>query len=271
MEDWLQQLWKKPQFKSIAFLLLFLLIVYAALNQVALMSDVGFSDEIKSYRWWILLAVGIVGFVGVFGYHYFQLYRERKTLLSQLEKLSNDNDDLIQQKESLLRLMEAYKSEAQEDILNRLRQLAIFSIRQQEWKARGARVERFRIEESRINGDESEIDIVERITVLVSIGAKDDVSRGMRFIIQDPTDNQKYGTIVVRECYESGAACSVVEMTHPAFWGDIREALELKGGKVGIVSASANILVPQTPFKELTLESAKQLLDWLQKLEGVEL
>jgi hypothetical protein len=274
MVDWLKKHWRNPRFKRFSFLILFVIILGVILEVITVLSDIGFSDEVTTYRWWILLGAAVIGLLGVTVYDYISTYKERKDLRSEKEKLEQSNSDLNEQKESAFRLMEAYKAEAQEDIFNRLKHLAIFSIHQQDWKQRGAKIDRFRVEQRIPPETESQIggDTLGRVTILINLGSKDNVMKGMKFIVQDPADLKKYGTIVVRECHENGSACSIIETHHPAFWSEVREALQSPDHDSGvIIAASSNVIVPNNPFRELSSENAKQLLDWLQRLEGIEL
>lgn len=274
MVDWLKKHWRDPRFRRFSVLILFLIILGVILEVITVLSDIGFSDEVTRYRWWILLGATVVGLLGVTLYDYINVYRERNSLRNQKGELEQSNADLNEQKESVFRLMEAYKAEAQEDIFNRLKHLAIFSIHQQDWKQRGAKIDRFRVEQrmSQETGSDISGDTLSRVTILINLGSKDNVMKGMKFIVQDPADLKKYGTIIVRECHENGSACSIIETDHPAFWSEVKEALQSANHDSGvIIQASSNIIVPNNPFRELSSENAKQLLDWLQRLEAVEL
>ena len=264
MQEWLENLRANPRFKRYGVYLLFIIIALLVLDRIAVFSDLGFSDEIKKYRWIIIFIVFGSSLIAAFANEFRIIRAERNSLRNNLEKLTLEKADLEEQKESLLRLMEAYKSEAQEDIFNRLKQLALFSIKREEWSKK-AKVERFRIEESSGNGQE-EIKIIDCTTVMINLGVQDDAMKGMQFIVQDPTDTKKYGVIRIEECFDSGSACSIIEMNHPAFWNEIQ-----KFGKEKIIEAPANAITPYTPFRELNSESAKQTLEWIRNLEEVEL
>jgi|ERR1051325_768165 hypothetical protein len=269
MVDWLKRIWKRPAITSVTVLGLFLTIPWLILGVVSTLSDVGFSTEIANYRWKILLVAGGAGVLAVTLYLYWFLYYQQKTSRFEIRVLKQQNQDLNAQNESVLRLMERYKAEAQEDIFNRLKQLALYSIHQQAWKAKGARVERFRVEsrgaEAVGNGN-----ALERVTVLISLGSGDEVMRGMKFLVQDPTDLKEYGTIVIRECHPNGSVCSIFEIQHAAFWSKVTEAVS-SGNTSEVIAAPPNVIVPNNPFKELTSDNAKQLLEWLQKLSPIDL
>lgn len=268
MTEWLQKLSRHPRFKRYGVYLLILIILFFALDKIATVSDIGFSDEVKQYRWTIIFVVLALCIVIAFTYEFINLTQERNLLKNKIDALGSEIEDLQQQKDSLFRLMEAYRLEAQEDIFNRLKQLAIFSIKREEWSKK-AKVERIRIEELSKDNQEEEIKIVENTTVIINLGFQDDAMKGMQFIVQDPTDTKKYGIIRIEECFDNGSSCSIIEMNHRAFWSEVEKISKDK--KERIIEAPANIIAPHTPFKELNSESAKQTLEWIRNLEEVEL
>ncbi len=272
MEDWLKDLWHKFKYKKIGLAILFIIVLFAILNPVSLISDIGFAEEVRHYRTLILKVALIVALVFIFVSYHINLYRERNTLKRTIKGLQSKVDEVEQDKESAFRLMERYKEEAQEDILNRLQQLATFSLRQQEWQQKGAKIERFRLEPSLNQSNlHTELIIAENVTVLINLGAQDSVTKGMRFIVQDPNDLQRYGVIIINECSEKGSACKIIEMSHQAFWYEVVQAVESKEGKAKILTASANMIVPDSPLKDMPPDGAKRLLEWLQTIKGVEL
>lgn len=271
MFEWLQKLLRRPAVTAVSLLLLFFGIPWVILGIVSVVSDVGFSSEITKYRWWIVGTAAALGVLAVVLYLYWFLYHQVMLLRLEVSTLRSQNQDLTEQKESAFRLMERYKTEAQEDIFKRLRELAISSILQPKWKKKGARVERFRVEGSVLGNEDLHVqDSLDRVTIFINLGSRDGVLTGMRFFVQDPTDFKKYGTIVVNACHEGGSSCSIVETDHPAFWVEIREALRSPSDSP-IIQATQNIIVPTSPYKELDPENATQLLDWLIKLESVDL
>jgi hypothetical protein len=259
MEDWLKNLWREAkQHKTLGLVVFVFFVVFAILNVVATISDIGFADEIKQHRILILAiaAAGPILFILV-SFHV-RLYRER--------------NDLEQQQQSAFRLMKHYKEEAQEDIFNRLKQLATFSLQQSEWQKKGAKIERFRIGEASIPNDiDVQVRIAELTTVIINLGTQDGIMKGMRFVVQDPNDSQKYGVIAVKEVLEKGAQCGIVEMSHQAFWYEVGQALTTGDGKSRVLEASANVIVPHSALKEMNQDSARQLLEWLQTVEDSEL
>jgi hypothetical protein len=267
MNEQIERLWKHPIVQRYGIGFLILIIALGVLDRIALFSDLGFSKEIERYRWTILFIVLLGSIIFVFVNEFRILRSQREALKTSVGKLSDEIKDLSDQNASLFRLMEAYRVEAQADIFSRLKQLAVFSIKREEWSKK-AKVERFRVEKLP-NQKNEELNIVESITVFINLGSQDDAMKGMQFIIQDPTDTKKYGTIRVEECFAAGSACSVIEMNHPAFWSDIEKIRSDKKEK--IIDAPANAITPHTPFRELNAESAKQILDWIRNLEEIEL
>lgn len=264
--EWLQNLYKNPLFKKYGVYFLILIIILYVADKIATISDIGFSDEIKQYRWTIIFLIVVFCIITALIIEFARIRQERNSLESKVTKLVLENEDIQKQKESLLRLMGAYKLEAQEDIFNRLRHLAIFTIKREQWIIK-AKVERFRVEKLSNRNPET-IDIIDHTTVIINLGLQDDAMEGMKFIIQDPTDGKKYGVVRIEKCFEIGSACSIIEMEHPAFWNGI----EVKNmSKEKIIEAPANCIVPYTPYKELDAGSAKQILEWLQNLEEIEL
>jgi hypothetical protein len=271
MIEWLKKIWRDRRCRSVALLAFFLLVLFFILEFVTKLSDLGFSGEVTNYRWWILLFAAGMGVLVVVGYLLFSLNHEVNSLGREVAGLKKDKQDLMDQKESLFRLMEGYKADAQEDIFKRLRELALSSILQSKWKEKGARVERFRIEQLPPGNEDLHLNVsMDRVTTFINLGAADGVLIGMKFFVQDPTDLEKYGTIVIKDCHENGSTCSIIEVDRQGFWADVFEALRSPNDSPTI-PASPNIIVPTSPYKELSLESAEELLNWLIKLEPVDL
>ena len=272
MEDWLKNLWTRFRSKKSGLAILFVIVVLVALTLLSMISDIGFAEEVTKHRLFILKMVLIVGVVTVFIWYHVHLFREKSALNNTRISLETKVADLEQQKESAFRLMERYKGEAQEDILNKLKQLAIFSLKQAEWKNKGAKIVRFRVEETKSgNLLSTEVSVAENVTALINLSAQDHVMKGMRFIVQDPSDSQRYGIVVVKECSETGSTGSIIEMSNQAFWYDVVQTIESNEGKARIITASDNVILPDSRLKDMPSDSAKELLEWLQKMETVEL
>jgi hypothetical protein len=269
--EWLKKFLRRPALSAVALLAIGSSIPWATLGVVALVSDIGFSEEVKNYRWWIILASLALGVLAdviyVFWYCRYRLGVQR----SEIDRLTRENQDLNEQKESVFRLMKRYEAEAKEDIFKRLQDLVISNLFQQEWKDKGARVERFRVEQSVAGNEDLHInDSPDRVTIFINLSMNDALSVGMRFLVQDPTDHKTYGTIVVNECHEEGSTCSIVETAHPAFWAEVTEAMKSPSASP-IIIAKPNIIVPNNPYKALNEDNAEQLLQWLETLKPVQL
>lgn len=271
MEAWIQrirQTTKSPWIRSGA---LFVLIFLAILGIVSLGSGIGFADVVVRFRVPILITSGIASLLFAGGW---SLYRKRQELIKlrgTVDELQRKVNDLEQQKESAFRLMQAYRTQTQEGVINLLKRLAIFGIMQEKWRQKGAKVERLRVEEeiAAVEGVAPELAAQEQTTVMINLGKHDNVMKGMAFIVQDPTDSRKYGVIVVEGVHSQGATCRIVEISDRAFWGDALQALE--EGKSCVLEAPSNVIVPDSPLKEISLDSAQQLLVWLQSIERTEL
>ena len=270
MEAWLQRIIQTTKSPWVHRGALLVLILLAILGIVSIVSDIGFADVVTRFRVPILGASGILALLSVGSRYLYQQRQELTKLRTTVDKLHREVNDLEQQKESAFRLMEQYRAQTQEDIINHLKRLAIFRIMQEKWRQKGAKVERLRIEETTaVEGIDPEFAAQERTTVIINLGEHDNIMKGMAFTVQDPTDSRKYGVIVVKEVHAQGASCSIVEISDRAFWGDALEAW--KEGKPCVVEAPTNVIVSHSPLKEISLDSAQQLLVWLQSIERTEL
>ncbi len=268
--EFLHKLLNRPALTVITLVLLFFVIAWSCLGVISVLSDAGFSKEITEYRWWIVLGAACAGVVSVLTYIYWYFWHQVSDLRSQVGALRSENRDLTEQKESALRLMERYRSEAQESIFKRLQDLALSGILAPVWKEKGAQVQRFRIERVTDTEGLHTKDSLDRVTVFINLNDKDGVMIGMPFFVQDPVDFKKYGTIVVKECHEQGSTCSIVDTEHTGFWTPVIKALQ-SPNDAEIINAMPNIITPTSPYQQLADNSAVELLDWLNKLEDVEL
>jgi hypothetical protein len=191
--EWLKKFLRRPALSAVALLAVGSSIPWAALGVVSVVSDIGFSEEVKNYRWWIILASLALGVLADVIYVFWYLRYRLGVQRSEIDRLTRENEDLHEQKESVFRLMKRYEAEAQESIFQRLTALAVSSIRESEWKKKGAKVERSRVERAPENDkDLQSTDSLYRVRVLINLGNNDGVITGMRFFVQDPTDLKKY-------------------------------------------------------------------------------
>ena len=86
-------------------------------------------------------------------------------------------------------------------------------------------------------------EVIERVTVNISLGQQHDVMDGVVFQIQEPVDNKNYGTIGVKEVHDSGSTCEIIAMEHEAFWSAALAAVRENQPK--IINAPKNKLIPQ--------------------------
>ena len=270
MEDRLKRIMETAKSPWIVGGALLILVFIAILKIVALLSDIGFSDVVTGYRVPIVIAAAIVALLLVVVHYLDSKRQELIELRAAVDKLHGKVDDLEQQKDSAFRLMKHYRAQAQEDIINHLKRLAIFGIMQEKWRKKGAKVERIRIEEfSSVEDIDPAFADQERTTVIINLGECDSIMKDMTFIVQDPTDSRKYGVIVVNEVHPEGATCRIVEISDQAFWGDTLQAWQ--EGKSCILEAPTNVIVSDSPLKEIPSDRAQQLLVWLQSIERAEL
>ena len=90
MVERLQRLLDKPVITVMSLSLLFFIIVSLFLGAVSVLSDVGFSNEVTTYRWWIVLGAGILGLLTIIFYLYWYLWRGRgQTALQSLKTVSD--------------------------------------------------------------------------------------------------------------------------------------------------------------------------------------
>ena len=279
MQEWIAKHWTETKDRRLGSALLLALITLIILEIVALISDIGFSDEVRANRIRILILVLLTAISCVVIWFVNRYIQQVKRLRSGAYDLDLDNKrlqheiaDLKQQRDSILALMELYKPEAQESVIIRLKELAIISLRKRQWEKKQARIQRFRIEEARVSSDPVVSEHgCERVSVIINLGSNDGIMEGMLFNAQDPTDSLKYGSIRVTSVFDKGSVCAVIEMSHPAFWSDVLRAIDSAEGKIGIYSAAPNVIVAQNTLPDLNPQSAKQLLEWLQTIEAEEL
>jgi hypothetical protein len=189
---------------------------------------------------------------------------ERTELLGRINHQAGFIESLESKQESLFRLMQKHQAEAKENVITKLKRLLVMALEQQAWQDAGARVVQFRVE-PRSNMDLNTVqETAERITVSINLGIKHRVTKGMLFLVRDPTDNEPYGLIAVKEVHENGSTCEIVEIAHQAFWSEPVRVME--EDRTGIVAAPDNQLVADIAVL-FDPELAEQLLQLLSKIE----
>jgi ribosomal protein L9 len=277
MNDWLQRKWKKSKHPFVKAIALFILVFLAILGGISLISDTGFAREVQENRvllWLITAAMASVAALGWLIHHISRELSDSKNLIDQLRdensNFKNQLERVEQERESAFELMKPYKAQTQEEIINELEQLAQFAIMREQWRKKEAKVDRLRSEESVTNGDEDMIGADQRVIVIINLGEQDRVMKHMRFVVQDPTDSHEYGVLEVQELYRNGAKCTILQISDMAFWSDVVQAAR-EGRPFVSDTPAANVIVPQTPLREISPESAEELLSWLQNIRRAEL
>lgn len=269
LDQWLNEVRQSSRSSIIRGIISFIVVFLAVGVVIGAIGDFGFSSEIETLRLPIIFLTAVMIIVVLI----IQAFYYRKDSIRQLENkiklLEVALQDANDKTDSISRLMEQYKGIAQENVINRLKHLAIFAIKKEEWKAKGARIERFRIDTTTIDHQNQDFIVLDRIAVLINLGTKDQVAEGMIFSVQDPTDGMAYGTIVVKTTHNGGSSCKIVSPDHAAFWHDILTTS--RENKVKIVTALPNIIEPFSPIKDMQTRNARQLLQWLQNIEEAQL
>jgi len=125
VEDLLSQLWTRFKSHKAGIFILLILVLFGVLGFVALVSDIGFSDEVKTYRFWILsLAFGVACFY-VAIWLFISIIRENKRLRHQLVELQQQIDRQNTDQENVVKL-----SEQKDEEITHLRQTILELIRE---------------------------------------------------------------------------------------------------------------------------------------------
>lgn len=305
MEDWLQKQREKYGLGPVGVGFSFLSFFFVLITLVTIVSDMGFSNEVTKYRWFIGIGgATIAALVASVSWAFsirqaynlmvktnascqeetIRLSNENcslKTLLQQqtkmvelLEHTKQENEQKIQEqqlgiinlekeKESLFRLMKKHQAQAEENVFIKLNRLATISVQQQKWLEVTPQVVNFRVEPKPSIAMTMEQEIVERLTVNISLGKQHNIVDGVIFRVQDPVDKKPYGIIVVTGVHLNGSTCEIIKIEHDAFWS---EALtSIREDRPKIINAPKNELVPH-----ITIEIEPKLAeDLLRILEGV--
>lgn len=277
MSEWLKRLLERSQNPLVRGIALSAIAFFSVMGLVTIISDAGFSEEIQNNRG--LVWAGSVGIALMvpFGWSFRQQYKEltdSRSLVDQLQgeisDLKEQRDRAAQERDSGFALMKLYKAEIREDTISALQRLAFLAIKQEQWREKGAKVERLRVEETAAADDQGMYFGVEwPIVVIINLGAEDDVMEHMKFSVQDPTDLHEYGVIEIREVHPNGAQCRILEISDRAFWNDAE--LAVQEGRAWVADAPANMILPVSALKGIPPESAQQLLTWLRSIRGIEL
>lgn len=249
-------------------------LLYAAAlgGVVALVSDIGFGDEITASRghfvaWMLALgaltscAKEILDFENAARGHVASL-NEANTEVARLNLL---NESLGEDKESLLRLMESYKSSAYVDIVDQLETFLHARISLSELEGARLQAERARIDsEASPNDVPADIKMTHRAIIIISGGKEQGVREGMSFHVVDPDTGATYAVLSATEVHASASECSVIGQYDNVFMSEILE--KLNSDTSGTVALTSNRLIPLMPdgLSEMDADSARQLLSALQ-------
>lgn len=235
---------------------------------VAVTGDLGLGDEIEKHRgavWAWTLAFGLVlslcfevasSNARIKGDETVQ--QAQKTELDDL-KIANQN--LVDQNDSLLRLMEAYKSQAYSDLVDKLRLTLYAHVAMSRLNERETRVIKARIDSSRApNSAPLDVKMFHRASAVINAGQSDGVMDGMQFEVVDDQTNQVYSVVTVSAVHEQASECAIEPDYDKVFWSDVINKLDSNSD--GLVDLPHNKLSPLLPtsIAELDPEAAQQLI-----------
>ena len=276
MSEWLKRQLERSQNHLVRAIALYAIAFLSLMGFVTIISDAGFSQEMHDYRGLVWAGTGGMALMVAFGWSYWQQYKEltdSRRLIHQLQgeisDLKGERDRFAQERDSALELMKSYKAEVREDTITALQRLAFVAIKQEQWRDKGAKVERLRVEETAAADEEAMyLGVDGHIDVMINLGAEDDVMEHMKFSVHDPTDLHEYGVIEIREVHPNGAVCRILEISDRAFWNDAEQAVQ--EGRARVSDAPANMITPVSELREIPPEGAQQLLIWLRGIRRLE-
>lgn len=231
-------------------------------------SDLGLGNEIESSRglvWaWIVTTGLILSLclevrnldVKIKGDETTQSEQEDK--ISELEQAK---EELEEENSSLLRLMETYKTQAYDDIVEKLRLTLYAHLAMSRLSERGIRAVKAKIDSSKtVDNALLDVKMFHRATVIIDAGRSDGVMKGMQFEVVDTQTNQVYSIVRVSEVHNHASECSVESDYDKVFWSDVIKKLDSNSD--GIVDLPGNKLAPlvSTNLSELDQEAAQQLI-----------
>lgn len=235
---------------------------------VAAAGDLGLGDEIDDHRgaiWAWTIAAGLVlslclevasSDARIRGDETVQQEQE-----AELNRLQSANDDLVTEKESLLRLMESYKSQAYSDIVEKLRLTLYAHVAMSRLTERATRVVKARVDSSKApNSAPLDVKMFHRTSAVINAGQSDGVMDGMQFEVIDDQTSQVYSVITVSAVHDQASECSVESDYDKVFWSEVIDKLDSDSD--GLVDLPQNKLSPLLPtsIAELDPEAAQQLI-----------
>lgn len=286
IEEWLQKIQQGSWPLGLRGVVSFALICLVLVGLVDIAGVIGFGNEISTHRSTIWAGIVVTASVLTISWLFRDVYQQKAALKKEvaekeqqiaalkqdIDHLQQEKEELTKDRESLLQLMETdrlyARLQAREEVTGHLKRIAVFSLMAQQWQAKDARIERFRIERAQLQQGQFTTDLAlrERVSILINLGDLDSVEPGMEFIIQDPLDLREYGRIVVKDVQTRGSICRIVDLQDESFWFDVLEIL--KTDVTRNIAAASNMFVPYMPLKDIDPECAALLRDWLPQVKG---
>jgi cell shape-determining protein MreC len=267
MEDWLNKVLRSTKNTSVRIIIMMFVVFLALAGLISLVGDLGFGENIATYRWQIWIILIVLSVIGVLTYEVIKGTRMVSSLNNQIKVIKDQLEEAKKREDSLLRLMEKYKRSAYAEVLQHLDRLLILVIKRDEWLTNDAHVSKVRIKPySGAEVIDPEFARKERIEIIISIGQKAGVTEGMEFLMTDSQIPLEYGLISVSKVYADGASCILIEELDTGFWAQFHGLTKKQAAK--IVEAPDNRIVPYLPntFDAITPESAENLRTIISKI-----
>lgn len=239
-------------------------------------SDMGLGTEITNNRVLVWTCTAGLAFLFGLGYEIYSLTSRLNESSAELGEVRSENNDLREaleeaqdERDSVLRLMERYRRNAYDEILDELYLIVNALDMRDNWIENNACVKQVSID---INNNDEYRSLPERVNELssihINIGKQDGVIEGMVFEVVDPSRINTYGKITVDDVGVDGSICSLIEGFNTALWSEVRSAIGDNESR--IISVKENYIVPLIP-KEIEnaesgkLEELKEVVKYISK------
>jgi hypothetical protein len=186
---------------------------------VTMFSDMGFSEQVTNNR--IMIIILLLG-ISVLSYVLYKtnlLVNKYRNTVKDNISLRNTVQELEGDKKSLLGLMESYKNQAYNNILDHLRTMLNYSKNKNQWLKKEARVSKIRVKP--LSGI-ADMDLTfakrESLDIVINLGSEDEIMIGMEFAVEDPSIYERYGMIIVNEVFQKASICNVTNIDNNSFW-----------------------------------------------------
>jgi hypothetical protein len=243
---------------------------------VTIASDAGLGTEVTDNRVLIWTCAIALSLSFGLGHEVYSLASRLNERWAELEDVRSENEDLREnlqeaeeERDSVLRLMENYKRDAYDEVLNKLYLITEALDKKEEWIKENARVTQASIDIEDIEGSLSLPEKVNKFSNLnINIGDKSDVIEGMVFKVTDPSGTFDYGKILVEEVGEKGSRCKLIEGYNKSLWSEVR--FSVNNGVSKVVSLKDNIIVPVIPeeiedVEPDALQELRQAIEYASK------